>query len=91
MSADTRYMFDEATEEEARLRDQSVVLDPLTEQVLLCAGVSPGMRVLDLGTGTGAVTAIAAVICRNVLMHVPAVGDRVALRDSSSGIDGTHP
>lgn len=38
MSADTRYMFDEATEEEARLCDHSVVLDPLTEQVLLHAG-----------------------------------------------------
>lgn len=60
MSAEYRYMFDEAAEEEARLRDQSVVLDPLTEDFLSRAGIGLGMRVLDLGTGSGAVAAIAA-------------------------------
>lgn len=60
MSAGYGYLFDEAVGEGDRLRDQSVVLDPLTEDFLSRAGIGPGMRVLDLGTGSGAVAAIAA-------------------------------
>ena len=60
MSAEHHYMFEDAVEEEVRLREQSTVLDPLTEELLVRAGLGPGMKVLDLGTGTGAVAAIAA-------------------------------
>ena len=60
MSAEHHYMFEDSDEEEVRLREQSTVLDPLTEGFLVRAGVGPGLMVLDLGTGTGAVAAIAA-------------------------------
>jgi len=54
------YVFADGTDEERRLRDQSTVLDPLTARLLDRAGLRPGMRVLDLGSGAGNVTALAA-------------------------------
>lgn len=45
-------VFDDRTAE--RRRDRlTQVFDPLTERFLEAAGIEPGMRVLDLGSGTG--------------------------------------
>lgn len=60
MTTDPRYVFDGATGEQERLRKQSTALDPLTERFFDRAGIEPGMRVLDLGTGAGDVAALAA-------------------------------
>lgn len=60
MRNDHRYVLGESENEHSRLRDQSVVLDPLTRRLLIDAGITEGMRVLDIGTGAGAVAAIAA-------------------------------
>src|SRR5699024_10336262 len=57
---DHRYVLGESENEHPRLRDQSVVLDPLTRSLLIDAGITEGMRVLDIGTGSGAVAALAA-------------------------------
>ncbi|MGH3585757.1 MAG: class I SAM-dependent methyltransferase [Pseudonocardia sp.] len=46
--------------EEERLLAQGKVLDPLTRRVFASAGLSRGMRVLDLGSGAGNVSRIAA-------------------------------
>lgn len=46
--------------EEERLLAQGKVLDPLTRRVFASAGLSRGMRVLDLGSGVGNVSRIAA-------------------------------
>jgi 2-polyprenyl-3-methyl-5-hydroxy-6-metoxy-1,4-benzoquinol methylase len=43
-----------------RLQAQAVVLRPITERLLLKAGLRPGMRVLDLGCGGGEVTMLVA-------------------------------
>lgn len=43
-----------------RLMDQSLVYEELTEQLLLKAGLTTGMRVLDLGSGAGDVSFLAA-------------------------------
>ncbi|WP_147918934.1 class I SAM-dependent methyltransferase [Ruania zhangjianzhongii] len=56
------YVFADSTDEDQRLRDQSAVLDPLTAQLLVSAELQPGMKVLDLGSGSGNVTALAADI-----------------------------
>jgi ubiquinone/menaquinone biosynthesis C-methylase UbiE len=45
-----------------RLTDQGAMLKDLTEELLLRAGLSPGMRVLDLGCGVGDVSLLAAQI-----------------------------
>jgi SAM-dependent methyltransferase len=54
------YAFEDRVEEHRRLIEQSVLFDPLTERLLAAAGVQPGMRVLDLGTGAGSVALLAA-------------------------------
>ncbi len=46
--------------EEDRLLAQGLVLDPLTRRVFAAAGLSRGMRVLDLGSGVGNVSRLAA-------------------------------
>lgn len=60
MKEQNRYVLGESETEHSRLRDQSVVLDPLTRQLLIEAGITEGMSVLDIGTGAGDVAVIAA-------------------------------
>jgi SAM-dependent methyltransferase len=54
------YIFENRAAENERLLAQGKILDPLTRRVLLEAGLAPGMRVLDLGSGAGNVAMIAA-------------------------------
>lgn len=51
---------DRAKAEEQRLQDQADIFADLTRQLLVTAGLEPGMKVLDLGSGTGDVALIAA-------------------------------
>lgn len=60
MTTQRAYVLSEATDEERRLHIQSAVLDPLTARLFAAAGLAPGMRVLDLGTGAGHVAMLAA-------------------------------
>lgn len=46
--------------EERRLVVQSRLLEPVTEELLLRAGLGPGMHVVDLGSGAGDTTMLAA-------------------------------
>lgn len=54
------YIFEDRAVEEDRLVAQGRIFDPLTRRVLREAGLVPGMRVLDLGSGAGNVAMIAA-------------------------------
>jgi SAM-dependent methyltransferase len=49
----TSYLLGHDPAELARLEDQARMLAPATRTVLELAGITPGMRVLDLGTGAG--------------------------------------
>jgi SAM-dependent methyltransferase len=53
MTTDTTYLLGHDPAELARLEHQARMLAPATRTVLELAGISPGMRVLDLGTGAG--------------------------------------
>ena len=55
-----KYVFGHSERELRRLADQAVVIAPITRQLLVDAGISPGMHVLDIGTGRGDVAFIAA-------------------------------
>ncbi|MEV6524453.1 methyltransferase domain-containing protein [Longispora sp. NPDC051575] len=54
------YALGHADPELARLEHQAAMLAPATSLILRNAGIGPGMRVLDLGTGTGDVARLAA-------------------------------
>jgi SAM-dependent methyltransferase len=54
------YPFADRAAEDARLVAQGALFDPHTRRVFELAGLAPGMRVLDLGSGAGNVTRIAA-------------------------------
>ncbi|HEY7224021.1 MAG TPA: class I SAM-dependent methyltransferase [Micromonosporaceae bacterium] len=56
------YPFADRAAEDDRLVAQGRVFDPLTHRLLREAGLSRGMRVLDLGSGAGNVSRLAAEI-----------------------------
>jgi ubiquinone/menaquinone biosynthesis C-methylase UbiE len=62
MSSPSNYVLGQSTHEYERLMLQGRVLRPYTEKFFRAAGISPGMRVLDLGSGVGDVALLAADI-----------------------------
>jgi len=62
ISTDTpaRYAFGNTDAEHERLVRQSAVLAPLTERFFQDAGIAPGQRVLEFGSGAGDVAMLAA-------------------------------
>ena len=60
MSAPANYVLGQSIQEQERLMLQARVLRPYTERFFRAAGIEPGMRVLDLGSGVGDVALLAA-------------------------------
>src|SRR5215831_15121646 len=56
------YLLGHSEAEIRRLQTQAAILRPITERLLRCAGIQPGMRVLDLGSGAGDVAILAAEV-----------------------------
>ncbi len=54
------YVLGHSEHELGRLRRQAVLLDSITREYLATAGLQPGMRVLDVGSGAGDVAFLAA-------------------------------
>ena len=54
------YVLGHSDHELGRLRNQARLLEPVTRQFLREAGITDGMRVLDVGSGTGEVAFLAA-------------------------------
>jgi len=59
---DTDYAFGRSHAEYNRLIEQAELLRPLTERMLLAAGIRSGMHVLDVGCGVGDVSFLVAAI-----------------------------
>ena len=54
------YLLGQTSAEHARLIRQATIFDPLTERLFRDAGIGPGQRVLDVGSGVGDVAILAA-------------------------------
>jgi ubiquinone/menaquinone biosynthesis C-methylase UbiE len=54
------YALGHSERELKRLRRQAQLVNPITRQYLIEAGIEPGMRVLDVGSGAGDVAFLAA-------------------------------
>jgi 2-polyprenyl-3-methyl-5-hydroxy-6-metoxy-1,4-benzoquinol methylase len=54
------YVLGHSTRELDRLSAQARLIDPITRRFFLAAGIGPGMRVLDVGSGAGDVAFLAA-------------------------------
>ena len=59
---DTDYAFGRTHAEYGRLIDQAELFRPLTERMLLAAGIKRGMQVLDVGCGVGDVSFLVAAL-----------------------------
>ena len=57
---DEHYPFQSSEGERRRLIAQAGLVAPLTERLFEKAGITPGMRVLDIGSGSGDVALLAA-------------------------------
>lgn len=57
---DSPYVLGHSERELDRLNRQARLVDPITRRFLGSAGIVPGMRVLDVGSGTGDVSFLAA-------------------------------
>jgi SAM-dependent methyltransferase len=64
MSGDSGYLLGETDRESQRLTRQAALFEPETDAWLRRAGLAPGMRVLELGSGLGDVTILASRIVR---------------------------
>jgi ubiquinone/menaquinone biosynthesis C-methylase UbiE len=73
----TTYILGHSDQELDRLKAQARLIDPITRRFFQAAGVEPGMRVLDVGSGAGDVAFIAADIVGDAGEVVGV--DRVAL------------
>jgi len=60
MKDETKYVLGSSDHEIERLDRQSASIEAATRLLLRAAGIAPGMRVLDLGTGVGHVATLVA-------------------------------
>ncbi|MBI1299079.1 methyltransferase domain-containing protein [bacterium] len=54
------YFLGDSDGERQRLTEQAAILEPFTRRLFESAGIAPGMRVLDVGSGAGDVALLAA-------------------------------
>jgi len=62
MAADHDYAFGHSDAELKRLSTQARLIDPITRRYFVAAGISEGMRVLDVGSGAGDVALLLAAL-----------------------------
>src|SRR5215472_5669609 len=92
---DTAYAFGRSHAEYDRLIEQAELFRPLTQRMLLAAGVTRGMRVLDVGCGVGDVSfLVASLVGQNgSVVGIDLDGEALKLAEErriASGIDNVE-
>ena len=75
-----RYLLGHTDREIERLKAQARLIDPVTRRFFREAGIAPGMRVLDVGSGAGDVAFLAADI-------VGAGGEVIGVDQNAAALD----
>lgn len=60
LQTDPTYVFERSSDEHVRLTRQAALFEPMTERLFRDAGVTSGMRVLDVGSGVGDIAILVA-------------------------------
>lgn len=84
------YVFGHSQSELSRLAKQGTFYALATEDMMLRAGITPGMRVLDVGSGAGDVALLAArlVGASGVVVGVERSAEAAALAQARAAADG---
>lgn len=95
MSSSSTYVLGHADVEVQRLLLQARLYDNFTEHALRLAGLRPGMRVLDIGSGPGDVSFIAARLTGPTgsvlgVDAAPAMVELAAARAAEKGLSTVH-
>ena len=80
MTASPRYALGHSARELKRLSTQARVFEPFTRRMLQDAGVAAGMRILDVGSGTGDVAFLCAALAGST-------GEVVGLDKAAAAVD----
>jgi SAM-dependent methyltransferase len=86
--SDPAYALGRSQEEYQRLSEQAAFLGGTTERLFRAAGLGPGMRVLDVGTGVGDVAFLAAELVGPEGEVVGVESDGAALETARGRIQG---
>ena len=60
LTSTAEYVLGHSDRELERLSTQARLIEPITREFFIEAGIAPGMRILDVGSGSGDVTLLAA-------------------------------
>ncbi len=84
------YVLGHSDHELGRLRRQAVLLDAITREYLVRAGLGPGMRVLDIGSGAGDVAFLASALTMpgGVVVGTDRVADAVDAASATASAQG---
>jgi ubiquinone/menaquinone biosynthesis C-methylase UbiE len=84
------YVLGHSDEELERLGRQARLVDPMTRRFFQCAGIGPGMRVLDVGSGAGHVSMIVADLVGTTGQVVGVDRSPVALQAAEARIGASN-
>lgn len=90
LMSEVAYILGHSQAEMRRLTLQSEILKPITDRLLRAAGIKPGMRILDVGSGAGDVAMLAAELVgpSGTVVGIDRSADAIAAARDRAAIGG---